>query len=462
MARPFDEQTSFTSTSLAATRAWESSTENPSYPASIRYDDADQAPGLGAAVKSSKKSTGLRLKTSTSYGALAAARAAPSHGRLHKRNRSASETASPIAPTLGSQLSFENALVDPTAPPRIHTESYATSASKNTSKAKVKIKPLLRKMSSQNQNAVNLSRSAAENEGLGIYTSSDLGDSRTTSSDAGFVGGRGYHQRAISGASHVSTNTTSQYVHPLKQTPRPYTPPLPGSFSNSLDSSSTGGVPVTGRDLHHFESNAQHDSVSSPYAPLPSPRRTRPPLHIRTTSAPRFTSSSQTNLPDTPSSLRQQTENSQVSASMTPSGRTSFESAFRKRSRANTLDNPEIKAARIAQARHEFRLREDMKDRKLEERKEKEARKQQRRDESRARKRAQSNAASEKSTLRGFGAQGEPVYNASVAGGSFTRPEVRPRTTATGAGKKARNQWILFWIWFRTLLLKLKRKTGKS
>lgn len=483
MARPFDVSLStsnastFASTSLAATRAWESSAEGASYPASIKYDDAAHVIDLSnSSVKSSKKNPNLRLKTSTSYGALAAARAAPTHGRLHKRNRSASETASPVTPTFTSQLPSTLALHELTAPSHIHAHPDSMAASKSLSKSTAKIKPFLRKASSHKQNKVDLSLSTEENEGLGVHVSSESKDSWKASLDAGYANGRGFHHRAPSGNSLVSTNTVSthhrygtQYNQPFKQISQPYTPPLPSSFNNSLESSSTGGIAAAASDTHHFDSNPYHNTGPVPYAPLPSPRRLPPPLHIRTSSNQRLASSSQTNLPGTPSSLRQQTEHSQSPATMNPSTRTSFDSIFRKRSRANTLDDPVIKAARIAQARQEFAQREEMKERKLEQRRDKEARKQQKRSESqqrklenRATKRAQSNPPSEKSTLRGIDALGNPVYDSTSSKPTVTKPVTTRHNNLKGAGKTAKNKWILFWIWVRTLILKIKRKTGKS
>ncbi|KAL9610603.1 MAG: hypothetical protein Q9167_004705 [Letrouitia subvulpina] len=477
MARPFDAPLStsnastFAPTSLAAARAWESSTEGASYPASIKYDDAGHVIGLSnSSVKSSKKNPNLRLKTSTSYGALVAARAAPTHGRLHKRNRSASETTSPVTPTFTLQLPSTLALQEPTDSSLIRADPDPMAVSKSLSKSTAKIKPFLRKASSHKQNKVDLSLSTEENEGLGVHVSSESTENWKARSDAGF------HHRAPSGNSLISTNTASshhrygtQYTQPFKQIPQPYTPPLPSSFNNSLESSSTGGINAAASDAHHFDSNPYHNIAPVPYAPLPSPRRLPPPLHIRTSSNQRLASSSQTNLPGTPSSLRQQTEHSQSPATRNPSTRTSFDSIFRKRSRANTLDDPVIKAARIAQARQEFAQREEMKERKLEQRRDKEARKQQKRSESqqrksesRASKRAQSNAPSEKSTLRGFDAQGNPVYDSTSTKPRVIKPVTTRHDTFKGGSKTAKNQWILFWIWVRTLILKIKRKTGKS
>ncbi|KAI4256380.1 MAG: hypothetical protein LQ352_002108 [Teloschistes flavicans] len=235
-----------------------------------------------------------------------------------------------------------------------------------------KIKPLLRKMSND-QKTVDLSKSAAEN---GI----DLGSNPS------------YHNRNTSNTS-TATATSQQYIHPMRQTPKPYTPPLAHSFANSS------------------ESGSSNNPDSTPYAPLPSPRR-RIPLHVHTASIPRNTS--QTNLPGTPSSLRKQNEVPMVST------RTSFDSIFRKRSRANTNEDPVVRAAQVAILRREFdereRLKEEVRREQENKRVQKVTKKQQRRDQRR------SNAASDRSQM-----------------------------------KAAKNQWQLFVFWFKTMLLKMRK-----
>ncbi|KAI4141089.1 MAG: hypothetical protein LQ340_007730, partial [Diploschistes diacapsis] len=264
------------------------------------------------------------------------------------------------------------------------------------SQTKVKIRPLLRKMSSQEQNTVDLSRSVAENEGLGIFTNSSNTNANTT-------GRRGYHARTSSGVSQVSSTTTSsthpsggaQYVHPMRQTPQSYVPTLAHSRSR------TGSTDTPDR-ISHSNSNSQQNPTAQSYAPLPSTaRRTPPPpLQLRTYSSnSRGNSTSQLNLntqniPGTPSSLRQQTQSAGASQhptepfspdTMPLTARSSLESAFsRKRSRTNTTatmpDNP---VAHVQALRQEFYAREAAKDAKYAER---EARKQERREASQRRR----------------------------------------------------------------------------
>ncbi|KAL8658575.1 MAG: hypothetical protein Q9226_000909 [Calogaya cf. arnoldii] len=357
-----------------------------------------------------------------------------------------------------------------------------------TSKTKVKIKPLLRKLSSPDQNSIDLSKSAAEHEGLGIYTSSEVGGSRKVSSELGYPGS-GYHNRTTSGTSYTSTMTTSsyykhsaQYMHPMRQTPQPYTPPLAGSFANSLESgTSTGAPPTIPHELIDPDQISQsHSSDPTPYAPRPSPRRVHPPpLHIRTGSAPRLASTSQTNLPPTPSSLRKQTSDSKPGIPAMPSStRTSFDSVFRFHSRANTIEDPVVHAAQVAILRKEFYEKERAKDelrREQEAKKaQKEAKRQAKRDESEqrkseslARKRAQSNTMSEKSTTRAPYQNRDEATGVQAGVGGILNPRDNGkgrRATPAKTGKAVVSRWQLFVFWLKTCWLKLKRamRVGKK
>ncbi|KAL9596887.1 MAG: hypothetical protein Q9219_005513 [cf. Caloplaca sp. 3 TL-2023] len=487
MARAFDENVNFnegpgiSSTAMAAHRAWD-----PSYPASIRYDHLDPSSSTTSANaisgKSEKGSRLTKIKSSPSHGALAAARSVSGKGRGHGRGRSTSEITGPVTSAftpIDPSLDRTSRSIAPTLYPMAPPKTYV--------KTKEKIKPLLRKMSSYDKNTIDLSKPAAENEGMAIFNSPAYGDNRNTSSSFGYPD-RAYHNRNISGNSHISTATTSshnqcgaQYVHPLRQTLKPSTPPAASSFANSIESaSSTSNFPSLPHDLAYQNQSNQHIlPASTPYAPTPSPRRVRPPLHVHTGSASRLNTSSQTNLPGTPSSLRKQADYPNTPAAMA-STRTSFDSMFRKRSRANTNEDPVVRAAQVAVLRREFDERERVKD---EMRQEQEARKaqkeakkqhkraegQQRKSESQARKRAQSNAASEKSAIRAFQAQpldamGRPTAGGEAAGKHRSRRRGSMKT-AGGAGKAIVGEWQLFLFWFKTMLLKLRvriRRLGSS
>lgn len=506
MARPFDESLSYkhagssmsSQTSLAGDRAWKTSADG-SYPSSLAYKAGNSMnPPRLMEIPShkSQKPKLPKIKSSSSHGALAAARA--NQAKLHRRGNSTS-TQSPTSPTFLPDYLLQSA--GPVVPASAHANLYSAPETKERKSSKVKIKPFLRKFSSQEQMSIDLSRSVAENEGLGIYASSEI----SGGPDSGSGGRGGYHNRTTSATSQLSSTTTSsnhrygtQYVHPMRQTPRPYTPPIASSYKTSLESE----APTVNTSLNtsieapYFDSNPHSQSTSStagtPYAPLPSSSRRPTALHIRTSSAARLINSSQTNLPGTPSSLRFNTDTIVSPSDMiAPASRTSFESAFRKRSRSNTAEiviDPAAQKAIVDMKRQEFNEREAAKDLKYQQAElraqEKEVRRQEKKEEDerrtserRERKRARSNAASEKSSfLTGGGDTHESfpsvqtlplpqdIPEAAAAAEPMTKGRKRGDTveSAGKAGKAARSQWSLFWFRFKTMLLRLKRKMSKS
>ena len=491
MARPFDESLPYqhvessmsSQTSLAGDRAWKTSTDG-SYPSSLAYDvgQSMNPPRLMEnPLKKVQKAKLPKIKSSSSHGALATARA--NQAKLHRRGNSAS-TQSPTSPTFIPDYLLQTS--SPVVPASAHANLYSAPETKERKSSKVKIKPLLRKFSSQEQVSIDLSRSAAENEGLGIYTSSEIGGPPDSGS-----GRRGYHHRNTSATSQLSSATASsnprygaQYVHPMRQTPRPYTPPIAGSYKTSLESEApTVSTSINNSvEAPNFESHSRSTSraAGTPYAPLPSSRRPTP-LHIRTGSAARLTSSSQTNLPGTPSSLRFNADTITPSEMVVPTGRSSLESAFRMRSRSSPADvDPAAQKAIVDLKRQEFNEREAAKDLKYQQAEaraqEKEARRRDRKEEEerrtserRERKRARSNAASEKSSFLTVGEPKERFPSVQslpqedpVAAQPMGRKRGDTAESAGNAGKAAHSQWTLLWFRFKTMWLRLKRKMSKS
>ena len=375
-----------------------------------------------------------------------------------------SSLASPGTP--GFDLAYNNMISPPPS-------TFSTKSQSFSPQTKDKIKPLLLKISSQETQSVDLSRSAAENEGLGIFTNSGY---------TGTAGGRkGLHTRTSSAVSQVSTTTSSsghrtgtQYVHPMRQIPQSYTPTLVRSRSRANSD-----------DEHFIADYSLPTLYASSYAPLPPSKRTPPPLHIRThsnNSNPRVNSSSQGNLnniPGTPSSLRQASEPFSPE-SMPLTARSSLESAFRKRSRNNTINDDPY--AYVQQLRAEFAAKEAAKDQKYAEararaadkearRQERRAESQRRREENAERKRARSRANSEKDDqLSAIGydrtAPGLPVDEELEYIRRGIPPPTRVKRTGTqssSVGKKAKaaaSTWSLFVFNLKTMWLKFKRAMG--
>ena len=490
MARPFNERMpSHTGSSMSSQTNLNSYTTGSSsgdgqyYPSSTQYNDDDgqlwvQRKNPPRAIQGSRLA---KIKSSPSDGALAAARSTPNHGRLHKRGNSISGTESPASQISDPNITVNYDLQGLSTPPSALAGPNPLQSSKSTSRSKVKIKPLLRKLSTHDTNVVDLSRSTAEHEGLGIYTSSEYSGPRPSVDHP--TSGSGYHHRTTSTNSGRSTTTLgnqrygASYVHPMRQTPRPYTPPLASSYKNSLDSEvSVAGPTGPSSEVSHLDAQLRKPSPTPmPYAPLPSSRRMPPPLHVRTHSFSRLTSSSQTNLPGTPSSLRLQSDNISTADAMSPTARSSLENVFRKRSRANTANDPAAQEATVQALRQQFNEKEAAKDLRYHQAEakaqKKEAKRKERRDESqrrksegKERKRARSNAASEKSSLMNFGVQQHPLTTTPATEETPKQKQQSRRRgeTAGSAGKAVQSQWMLFWFKFKTMWLKLKRKMGSS
>ncbi|MCJ1292541.1 hypothetical protein MMC34_004092 [Xylographa carneopallida] len=435
------------------------------------------ARNFGKSIRSPAADMGLRTKPEklniVSPVAVVAAKSAAVHGKLHKRDSSSSSIPTPKTAAFPA---FDPSYQDIVSPPAIYHDSYAPSSPATSIRSKVKIKPLLRKLQPQEKTSLDLSRSAAENEGLGIYTASNTRDGRGSSDASG--GRRGYHTRTTSGTSQLSSTTTSsthrsgsQYVHPMRQTPRPFTPPPVHSQHPSLANSDHSSVHTPERpQLYRYTSSSNPSS----YAPLPTLKRTPPPLHIRTHSSSRLTSSSQTNLPGTPSSLRY-ADTFFPPDPMSLTARSSFDT-FSKRSRANTATDPAAQLAAVQALRAEFNAREAAKDLKIKQAadrlQQKDARKQEKRDESarrrseaQERKRTRSTAASEKSVplsteyTQTLAAPMERDFDMEAQG--LKRPKKGRTVTAGSAGKAVRSQWSLFWFRFRTMWLKFKRSMSR-
>lgn len=417
--------------------------------------------------KNSQQGSGVtKIKSSWSPVTTGTARKASSHGRLHKRGNSDTSSQTPDIRTQlearypSPSIDFRNIMSSAGSDP------YSLPLSTSVSRTKVKIKPLLRKLTPQEQTSIDLSRSAAENEGLGIYNSSEPR--------------RGYHHRTTSGTSQMSTNTSSSnhrygthYVHPMRQTPRPYTPPMAASYQNSVDSESSVAGPMrVSSERNHFDFTSDAPTY---YASLAPTRRIPPPLQLGP-SGHILTSSSQINLPGTPSSLRRQTDSNNTSDNIPQTARSSLESVFRKRTRTNTQPDPATQLATVQALRQKFNEKEAAKDLKFQQAEkkamEKEAKRKDKRDEeerrkseSKERKRAKSNATSEKLEIEILGAIAHPPEEAPFVEETFVRygQQRRGPTEKAGvAGKAVQGQWSLFWYKFRTMWLKLKRKMSRS
>jgi len=428
------------------------------------------------------------------------------HGRLHKRGQITSNSFSPstTSPPLNdvATLSYQ----PPTDTRRVLYEEPLEDAPRSGAPATaIKIRPYLRKLSLKDGRRVDLSKPAAENEGLAGLGIHDFGGVSRSAGDVRFESvssGRSRHQRATSNGSQFSTASTSQrpsapYMHPMRHTPRPYTPPIAKSYTTSvLDSeASDEAVDVVtdddfrhrqpSRTLDYSQSHPQYrsDSISASMPAAP------PSLHLHTSLNSSLTrlhnNPSQSSLTGSMPTQQRSRGGTLVSLETTsPSSRTSMDKAlgFIRGNRSATADSdvpldPVARAASIHAARLAYNEREEAKERKAEkeearrldrERKKlagKEER-QRRRSDAEEVKRARGDSSNEKVDMFAGKAydDNKPAHARSLPAQVEAPPprnkaQSERRAGRQGEGKRrgARSKWLSFMAWFRTRLLRLSR-----
>ncbi|KAI9871173.1 MAG: hypothetical protein M1830_003233 [Pleopsidium flavum] len=259
----------------------------------------------------------------------------------------------------------------------------------------------------------------------------------------------------------------------MRQTPRPYTPPLAQSYQNSVvDSEYSGeGTGVTLNEEQHLRQIVRDASYRA--ATVTSPHHTLPPLRIYTGSSTRLADSSQSNLAGTPSSMRPRADTMSPIETLSPMSRSSIEVAFRLRSRVET--DPASRAASIQAARQAFSEKEAAKAMKAEKeelraldrqnrKREKREDSQRRKEEGKDRTRAKSSIVNEKQgPLPSMGYSNMPpatnLANAASMGGrtGASRSTKNPSVSST-----AKSRWVLFLTWLRTKLFKLGKKVSPT
>jgi hypothetical protein len=307
-------------------------------------------------------------------------------------------------------------------------------------KPKVHIKPILRKMSRDEapSTSIDLNRSSTEQEGLGIYMNFE----RERSHSGSLTGTTykmtpsGLHNRSTSGTSQFSTGSGSsggkpgsQYVHPMRQTPRAYTPPLGQSYQESNDSEELDETP----DPESADLQGSH--ASSVQAP---PRLS---LQIQDDSFTRLPSISQTNVTSRPSFGYSR----DLDGTTSPMSRTSLDFVFRSRTRTST--DPISRAATVQAARQAFEEKEAAKNQRLE--------KQQIKAEERGSRRRLKRHTSE-------GPESPVVQSREDISEKPRRSTVHESEEPSVSWKsQSKSTWVLFMTWLRTRIFKLKRNIRK-
>ncbi|PGH31194.1 hypothetical protein GX50_06026 [[Emmonsia] crescens] len=315
------------------------------------------------------------------------------------------------------------------------------------------------KRSTQNDStSIDLDRSAVENEGLGIYTNlerdrryGDVAVSRRT--------GAASHNRSTSGTSQFSAATSStiykpgsQYVHPMRQTPRPFTPPISQSYQNSVLGSEHSA------DAGKFSTDLDDATSANPeiFAQTASASNTEAqPYQVHTSSLTNISSSM------LPAHTRESYE------TPSPLSRSSLDFAFRSRARTNT--DPAARAAAVQAARQAFEDKEAAKMRKLEKQnmkaQDRELRRQEKKEHqlhplptttSSLGRRSNENRNSSEGRCSGRKSLSEKPGNP-TSSSAFTHSN--PSRTF----ENPKSAWVLFITWLRTKLFKMGRKlSGKK
>lgn len=487
------------------------------------------------------------------------------HAKLHKRGVSSVSSASsmgsspdgfrqsstsPVFTNEGQRLvtSPLTVPVGETADATVTTNSLSVSAV-----APSRIKPYLRKLSSKentkNSNhtaknssksaigntTIDLSRPAAENEGLAGLGITGYGIGARSAQDISIsaLGRQAIHTRSASNtssqfsASSIAATSavsglhrpTAPYVHPMRQTPRPCTPPIQSAIQGLISESDLNGADCSGSGFE-LDSVSSHEILSEkgrrPSAPVSSTPTAGMVLSASssqparaTAATPSIQPSTKLHLSTTASTLNQsQTSflgsgtpqmrsrgNTLLSVdtmaasgtATTPSSRTSLDRALtsilgrdRVDSAAGNAINPPInpaekRAAQIRAARQAYRAKEEAKARKTEKallkKEEKNLKK-------RLKKEEMEQRSHKRSDTRTFGTGSEKLTGG--AGGAYAGADIsfgetgpvrnRNIDASTDAGllspsssyPGARSRWLAFITWLRTRLLKISRKLHLS
>ncbi|KAL1958964.1 hypothetical protein VTO42DRAFT_3517 [Malbranchea cinnamomea] len=347
---------------------------------------------------------------------------------------------------------------------------------KHRQKSKVTIIPHRKKGSHRDSTSLDLSISSVENEGLGIYTSYDRDrrNAETLANIASRTAALTVHTRSTSGGTQYSATTIpgagAQYVHPMRQVPRPYTPPLGVSKQNSANGSErmdghdavgTDGRPSTpyGRERH---TNRSSSLGSQPHI---EPRRS---FNLTNDSVSLFPTTSYVNVAGTASTHSRTMDTTSYMETVSPTSRSSLEFPFRSKSRTSTSTDPMARAAAVQAARQAFEDREAEKARKLAKAQDKEARRRERKELEQLQQPRPRCAHLVDFSFRD--PRGSHSEKASRSEDSGRRSRDMFRDTTYGYGEKSegyrirnpKSAWLLFLTWLRTRIFKIGRRIKKK
>lgn len=344
--------------------------------------------------------------------------------------------------------------------------------SQGNQKSKTKIMPFNRRASRDKSPSVSvdLPRSSLDNDGLGIYANSGM-EGRSNDPLVTHVVRKHTataHHRSASGTSQFSTGSSSsmgkagpQYIHPMRQAPRAYTPPLGQSYQASdLESDDSGkGDATDGEPLAKSNPNVFHSPLRTSSGQTP-----RLSLQIQESSFTRLPGTSQTNITGR-SSFTYSRDNGSTLDTASPISRPSLDFVFRSKTR--TSMDPVSRAATIQAARQAFEEKEAAKARKFEEQQMRAEQKNIRRREKqhwRASLRdGEANETGDESKWEKE-SQGIPHALDPHSTPSSSTPAPAPPTPEPKSGvwkSQSKNTWMHFLTWLRTRVFKLRRRVKK-
>jgi len=425
------------------------------------------------------------------------------HGRLHKRGNSASSITSPSA--LSPLSDVEAFSFNRTGTPKVTYEEPWTEPKRPMPSATSSnpLKPYLRKLSSKDHNTVDLSRPAAENEGLaglGIsdYNNNNNNHNTTTTipysrsvSDVSFapMNSRNRHHRSTSNTSQFSNSSSLQrpaapYMPAIRQT-RPYTPPVSNTPPSVTDN---GADDIMSDDEFRMKQNAfdparRSGSISS----TPGITST---LRIHTTgSSTRLAGSYSPSSVSLTSPIAQARSRGDtlksIDTTTSPSARTSIDKAFGfiRPGRDSPVDAAS-RAASIRAARQAFNEKEQAKELKHDKEAMRQAERESRKQMRKEKQRRDSDARSRPE--RHGRSTSDDAYNSStprpsIGGRQYSDHQhahsrslpahvtyvdqekqgmgSQPQVTKTRAAK---GRWLRFVTWFRTRLLRISKGLNMS
>jgi hypothetical protein len=349
----------------------------------------------------------------------------------------------------------------------------------------LKIKPYLRKLSSKDTHSgLDLSRPAAENEGLAGL---GIADYSRSISDVTFtpVNGRHRHTRSTSSTSQFSTSSNGmQRPTPLpsiRQTPQAYVSAMSPSQPPSILGSEQEADDIMSDDEFRMRQNAYDPGRRS--GSLSSAPGTSLRIHTNNSSTRLAASYSQSTVsltsPVAPARSRGDTLKS-IDTTTSPSSRTSFDHATRfiRGGRDSPIDAAS-RAASIRAAREKFEADQRAKEAKYEKEAHKQAereyRKLQKKEQDQTRKSEAHDRSDHNRSRSVSDAQNEKASRPSVGGRQYsdhrqahsnslpkyvTSVDVEKQSGAAPQVTKSRaakGRWLRFVTWFKTRLLRMSR-----